>query len=152
VSVHAGEPIEVPGDPDALALTVALPGFSREVLFRHWIDPEALSRWWPPEADVDPRPGGRYHLRWPDMSWTLRGRITHFEPPGSLGFTWIWEHEPDTPITEVKVAIEPDLGGSCLYLTHGPYPNTDQGQQMRQGHLEGWMYFLPRLQALHRET
>jgi len=119
-------------------------------LFRYWIEPELLYMWWPPEAEVEPHVGGNYFLRWPSMDWTVRGTITRFEAGRSLGFTWAWDHEPDTPETEVIVDFTAAGEGTRISLHHGPYPDSPRGEEMRSGHIEGWNHFLEQLQIVGR--
>ena len=140
-------PAQRPSATDTLVVTAELPRLSPDRLFDLWTTPEGLCRWWPQEAEVDARLGGVYHLAWPAMSWHLRGVYTDFEPPSRLGFTWAWDHEPPEHRAQVDVLFEstPD-GGSRLTLTHGPYRSTEPAQQIRQGHLEGWLHFLSKLQ------
>ena len=35
--------------------------------------------------------------------------------------------------------------GTQLTVTHGTYTNSSKDQEERDGHLEGWIYFLKRL-------
>ena len=82
------------------------------------------------------------------MEWTLRGRYTEFMPAQRLGFTWYWDHEPDTPERQVSVIFEP-LGatGTRITVKHGIYTASASDQDERRGHVEGWLYFLGRLSA-----
>jgi uncharacterized protein YndB with AHSA1/START domain len=138
---------ETPGDH--LELSAQLSGLTPDAAFDHWTEPENLVRWWPPEADVDPRQGGGYCLSWPAQAWALRGRFTEFERGKRLAFTWRWDHNPEDAETVVDIRFRPlPAGGTALTLTHGPYPETDAGRERRQEHLDGWMYFLGRLEAL----
>jgi uncharacterized protein YndB with AHSA1/START domain len=132
--------------PEKLIVTSFYPGASPALLFKYWTQPELLRQWWPPEADVDARPGGQYHLSWPSMEWNLRGTYTAFEPGRTLAFTWQWDHEPHTPGREVTVTFEPvgDVG-TQLTVTHGAYTVSTKDQEERSGHLDGWIYFLTRL-------
>jgi uncharacterized protein YndB with AHSA1/START domain len=132
--------------PEQLIVTSFYKRIAPAELFRHWTQPELLTQWWPAEAELEPRMGGRYCLSWPSMSWHLRGIYTEFEPGRKLAFTWKWDHEPATPERHVHVAFEPigDIG-TQLTITHGTYANSQQDQQEREGHLEGWTYFLRRL-------
>jgi uncharacterized protein YndB with AHSA1/START domain len=143
-------PQERESGPETLVLAAAFPHLDPTALFEHWTVPALISRWWAPEAEVEPWVGGRYHLAWPTMEWMLRGEITHHEPVQTFGFTWAWDHEPETSVTRVVVTMQGNGSGSRITLTHGPYPDSEQGRDMRQGHLEGWRYFLPKLAELTR--
>lgn len=139
----------LPSGDDTLSMAAEFPNLTPEELFDLWTVPEQLQRWWPPVAEVELREGGSYKLSWPAMDWILRGQITRFEPGRVLGFSWSWDHEPDAPMTQVAIVIDAADGrGSRLTLTHAPYPASTEGQEMRQGHLDGWMHFLSSLQQL----
>ena len=138
--------IQQESGPELLILTSFYPDVSPRQLFAYWTQPEFLQQWWPPEAEVDLRPGGAYRLSWPSMEWTLRGTYTVVEPEQRLAFTWKWDHELETPVRKVEVSFEPvgDVG-TQVTVTHGTYTNSSKDQEERDGHLEGWIYFLKRL-------
>ncbi|MFN8176345.1 MAG: SRPBCC domain-containing protein [bacterium] len=114
-------------------------------LLDHWIEPELLALWWPQQAIVDPEPGGRYHLSWPVMNWTMRGQVRELERGARLSFTWAWDHEPDLPPRRVTIEVERTASGSGLTLTQGPYAATEREIQDRQSHVDGWAHFFSRL-------
>jgi uncharacterized protein YndB with AHSA1/START domain len=82
----------------------------------------------------------------------LRGVFTAFELGQKLRFTWRWDHEPpDVPTRTVTVTFTPDPRDDeriTLTLRHEPYGETPEEQDAREGHLEGWTYFLGKLQSL----
>ena len=142
---------QLPTAPDRLTVAALYERATPDDLSAYWTDPALLSQWWPDQADTDPRPGGTYHFAWPRMDWHLRGEYTAVEPGRLLAFTWRWDHEPDRPTRTVEVLFDPvgDLG-TQLTVTHGTYAETDREE--RDGHLEGWTYFLTRLRdALAQE-
>lgn len=138
--------IQQESGPELLIVTSFYPDVSPRQLFAYWTQPELLQQWWPPKAEVDVRPGAPYCLSWPSMEWNLRGTYNVVEPGQRLAFTWKWDHEPDTPMRKVEVTFEPvgDVG-TQLTVTHGTYTNSSKDQEERDGHLEGWIYFLKRL-------
>ena len=138
----------IPTDASRLMIKASFPRLAPARFIDHWTRPELLALWWPASAQVDARPGGQYHLAWPAMKWDLRGEYTRFEPPRRLAFTWRWDHEPSLPTRKVDLTIAPDGGGSGLTLVHGDYDASQRDQDDRVSHLEGWRYFLARLQTL----
>ncbi|GCE21269.1 SRPBCC family protein [Dictyobacter kobayashii] len=142
--------IQLPSGPDTLLVAADFPQVAAPIIFNHWIEPTLLRRWWPQEAEVQPEPGGNYHLSWPQMGWHLRGHYTAFEPGQLLAFSWQWDHTPEDGEKIVQVRFEPmETDGTRLLLSHGPYTDTPQDQKLRiEDHLAGWIYFLPRLQKL----
>jgi uncharacterized protein YndB with AHSA1/START domain len=140
---------EVNASSDTLILTGDFAAFSPEVMFDYWTKPELLTQWWPPQAEVEPRTGGAYHLSWPTMNWHLRGHFANFEPERSLAFTWKWDHEPDTPTREVEVTLHAHAeGGTRITIIHGTYNESERDQNDRASHIEGWQYFCGKLGEL----
>jgi uncharacterized protein YndB with AHSA1/START domain len=135
-----------------LTLTAAFLDFTALALFGYWTRPDLLRQWWPPQAEIDPRVGGAYHYWWPERGDHLRGVFTAFEPGRRLAFTWRWDHEPaSAPTRTVTVTFDPaprDDEQVTLTLRHEPYGATPAEQEARAGHLDGWTYFLDKLQSL----
>jgi uncharacterized protein YndB with AHSA1/START domain len=135
-----------------LALSGEFLDFTALMLFAYWTRPDLLKQWWPPQAEVEPRAGGAYHYCWPERGDSLRGAFTTFEPGRTLAFTWRWDHEAaDAPTRTVTVTFAPaprDDNRVTLTLRHKPYGDTPAEQEARKGHLEGWNYFLGKLQSL----
>lgn len=146
------------GRPDELVLVAEYPGAAIERVWALWTRPELLVRWWPREAETDVREGGAYHLGWPEQGWHLRGRYTAVTPERLLAFTWDWDGDLEgTGPKHVTLHFEPLPGagadaGTHLTLIHGTYADTPKDREARQGHLDGWRHFLPRLgEALRAE-
>ena len=137
---------DVSTDSHELALEADFGKTQPEMLFDQWTHTDQLQQWWAQKADVESRHGGRYHLAWPSQDWHLRGRITRYEPPTHLDFTWRWDHEPDDPDRSVCLSFTPTPdGGTRLHLVHGPYGDSAAEQARRREHLDGWTHFIPRL-------
>jgi uncharacterized protein YndB with AHSA1/START domain len=137
---------QLDSDSGRVVLTADFPHFSPHALFDYFTVPDLLACWWAPEATVDGRPGGSYQLRWPAMKWVLYGDYSQFEPGRRLAFSWRWQHEPDLPTRQVEITFEPLAQGSRLTLTHSAYDDSPSDQSDRQGHIDGWHYFLGQLQ------
>jgi uncharacterized protein YndB with AHSA1/START domain len=134
--------------PDRIAIPAEFPRMSRESLFDFWINPDQLKKWWPPVAELEPRVGGNYHFSWPSQNWHLRGKITLFKRGEKLGFTWKWDHESvkETRVTLSFVSL-PKIG-TKLTLQHEGYAKTKEDRKIRDEHIEGWMFFLGKLQEI----
>lgn len=144
-----------PSGDDRLILAGDFLDFPVALLFAYWVRPDLLTQWWPRAAQVQPYPGGTYRFSWPERGDTLTGRYTIFKPSEELAFTWHWEHEPASVpalLVTVTFAPLPTGDGSALTLTQGPYKNTPDDQERRASHLEGWTYFLNKLQSLAPAT
>ena len=141
---------QLSSDLTTLVVEAVLPATSTQNVFNYWTQPLLLQKWWPQEAELEAWNGGQYHLSWPKMNWHLRGHYTCFEPGKRLTFTWHWDHDlEEAHLTEVDVILEATPEGEIrLLLTHGPYAETPEEQNLRlEHHLAGWLHFLPRLQA-----
>lgn len=67
----------------------------RELVWRHWVDPDLLASWWAPpsltiaESAIDPKPEGRAVLEYRDAEgrrYRSEGRVRVVEEPGHLVF------------------------------------------------------------------
>lgn len=135
----------VPSEPSELLFESVFVDCAPSQLLRFWTAPELLVRWWPPQAEIDARLGGRYLFRWPTMDWELYGTITTYSPPTDFGFTWSWRHQPETPSRDVHVHFTETDGVTDLVLRHSTYAEEDSEE--RTGHCDGWMHFLARLHS-----
>lgn len=140
-----------PSGSETLIVEADFPTADPQTLFAFWTDPALLQQWWPQQAEVEPYVGGAYCLSWPQQGWRLRGRYTVFESGARLGFTWKWDHDPEEADAKVVTVAFAPLApqGMRIHLSHGPYPETPDEQELRvEHHLAGWLHFLPRLQSL----
>ena len=142
---------QLPSGFDILLVEADFFAVTPHTLFDYWTQPTLLQQWWPQEAELVLQVGGAYHLSWPQMNWHLRGHYTSFDPGKRLGFTWKWDHDSqETGEREVKIVFEPVATDETrLLITHGPYIDTPEDQELRiEHHLAGWKHFLSRLQKL----
>jgi|SRR5579885_1900233 len=140
---------QVPSGETELIMQGDFPGFPPDLLFAYWVRPDLLRQWWPREAEVEPGVGGTYSFTWPEQGRHLHGRYTTFDPGKALAFTWSWDNQPPSdPSLAVSLTFTPLQDGIQLTLTQGPYSATPESQRERTGHLEGWTYFLQKLQSL----
>lgn len=142
---------QLPSTPDKAIVVGTFPTCSPGRIFDYWTNPQLITQWWPSEAELEPYLNGGYHLSWPQMQWHLRGNYTDFEPGRILAFTWRWDHY--SHITNVVVIFELfDDTGTKLTVTHGDYGDSGEDQEARQGHIEGWLYFIEKLQGVAHEA
>jgi uncharacterized protein YndB with AHSA1/START domain len=127
---------------ERLVIEAALLGMRPEELYRYWTEPELITDWFPPQAEMDVREGGEYHLWWPTEGWHVRGRYKDMVPGEKLIFTWKWDHEPHIPERAVTVLFEDAGEGAKLTLVH-----TGGSESEHEEHVQGWLHFLPRLEA-----
>ncbi len=119
-----------------------------EKVWHAWTDEDTITRWFPPEANIEPYLGGSYELffdpRDHDRMSTKGCVITEFEPMDSLGFGWKGPdqfadlmNDPDC-LTHVKVAFREDKGGTQIALTHGGWGEGDEWFEAREWHRRAW--------------
>ncbi|MGH6892427.1 MAG: SRPBCC domain-containing protein, partial [Dongiaceae bacterium] len=86
----------------------------RALVFKAWIQPERLVRWWGPKGfttpscKMDPRPGGnyRFHMRSPQgTDHHLQGAYREIVEPERLVFTWAWLDERGKPRHETVLTV-----------------------------------------------
>ena len=113
----------------------------RERVWQLLTEPEALTKWWPDAAQLEPRPGGRVVLNFGPGDVT--GEITEWEPPSALGFTWDASNMPGVRL-HVAFTVD-DLGGgrSRVQVVHSGLAGAPA--EAREGVSHGWAHFLPRL-------
>jgi uncharacterized protein YndB with AHSA1/START domain len=113
----------------------------RERVWQLLTDPAELPRWWPDAAELQPGLGGRIVLRFGPGD--VSGRITEWEPPAALGFTW---HASNMPGVELHVAFKVDDlgdGRSRVSVVHSGFAAAPA--EAREAVVDGWEHFLPRL-------
>lgn len=130
---------------DEIAFDVEFGIVDTEVLFKFWVTPTLLSKWWPPWAEVDAKAGGDYHFWWPHQEWHLRGSFVEFDLGKRLSFTWKWDHDKDDR-TLVGVSFRRnDKAQGGLTLTHSGHSAIPRSEEILQSHLDGWSFFLGKL-------
>jgi uncharacterized protein YndB with AHSA1/START domain len=110
-----------------------------ERLWELLTEPQELVRWWPDMAELEPREGGSVRMVFAANSSVVNGRVTRFEPPGGLGFTWQREQSPGA-VTKVEFTVT-DLGdGRCrVEVVHSGW---EAAPELRPLHDLGWAHFL----------
>jgi uncharacterized protein YndB with AHSA1/START domain len=116
---------------------------SPETVFDFFTDPDRMVQWMGRSAELDPRPGGRFHCDINDEA-VAAGEYVELEPPHRVVFTWGWEGEDSvTPpgSSRVEVLLAPDGDGTHLRLIHHDLPSAESAE--KHGH--GWRHYLDRL-------
>jgi uncharacterized protein YndB with AHSA1/START domain len=118
------------------------------------LDPEAafsrfcedIGEWWPrgfaegSRLSLDRRIGGRLYERRADGSEYEIGRVTAYEPPSLVAFTWkapSWDHS-----TQVEIQFHQDGQGTRLYLEHGGWEADPKVAEFRDNYDTGWEQIL----------
>ncbi len=110
-----------------------------ERLFALLTEPDALVRWWPDVAELEPRLGGRVRMEFAGGTSVVTGRVTRFDPPHGLGFTWVRAESPELT-TEVGFTVTALAAGrSRVEVVHSGW---EHAPELRPLHDAGWAHFL----------
>ncbi len=113
-----------------------------ETIFPFFTDPVKMVRWKGTTADLDPRPGGTYHVNVNGHD-VAKGEYVEITPSSRVVFTWGWEGE-DSAIppgsSKVEVDLERDGEETVVTLRHSGLP-----AEARARHAEGWEHYMERL-------
>ena len=129
---------------DAVTCEQLVPAPPEEV-FRWLVRPELLVRWIGIDAQLEPRPQGRFRFEITDGQW-CSGRYLEVVQGRRVVFTWGWESgtipvPPGSSTVAVDLVEHPE--GTLVRLVHW-----DLAPEVRRLHAEGWSRFLPRLAAV----
>lgn len=124
------------------------------VVYREWLDPDALAEWMcprptrPTAIEVDPRKGGefRYDIEENGTSFFVTGRYLVLDPPHRLTFTWHCSDWPDgTPESIVTVHLTPHGDDRTVMEIHHTLLPDDPTR-----HEQGWARVANQLAATLR--
>jgi uncharacterized protein YndB with AHSA1/START domain len=145
------------GEKPSLRLSRHYP-VAPEKVWRAWTDPEALKRWWGPEAadrvslaQLDVRAGGRFRIVFggpQGKDHEVQGVYKEVVPNRRLVFTWTWPNS--TPERESVVTIVFNAVGSGTELDFRHEQFFDQAA--RDGHQRGWSGALAKLDDYLRSS
>lgn len=93
-----------------------------EVVFPYFTDPALIVEWIGDRADLDPRPGGLFHLDFGDTA--ARGTYTSVEPPHRIVFSWGIPGSETLPPGHSTVEVVLTRAGedTIVVLTHRGVP------------------------------
>jgi uncharacterized protein YndB with AHSA1/START domain len=135
----------------------------RTLVFKMWIVPEYMARWWGPQGFTNPicqldvRPGGviRILMTGPDgQEYPMGGYFQEIDEPERLVFTAIKEDEQGRAELEIlnTVTFTEENGLTTQTLKAEVLKIDLGGQDALGGFKQGWSQSLDRLEALLQET
>lgn len=118
---------------------------SPATIFRFLNDPAGWVQWQGVEADIEPRPGGRFRVNVTGDGFAS-GEFVEIIPNRRVVFTWGWE-SPDSPLrpgsTTVAIELFPEGNETLIRLTHSRLP-----EPARETHALGWNNYAGRLASV----
>jgi uncharacterized protein YndB with AHSA1/START domain len=109
-----------------------------ETVFRYFTDSKAWASWWGAGSAIDPRPGGRVVVRYPNGT-EAGGEVIEIDPPRRIVFSYGYASGTPIPLGASRVTIRliPDRQGTRLELQHAL-----ADPAVRDQHVQGWRYQL----------
>ncbi|MGC1678939.1 MAG: SRPBCC domain-containing protein [Candidatus Binataceae bacterium] len=113
---------------------------------------EEMSQWWPggfggkeSKPFLEGRVGGRLFERNPEGAEYEIGRVTAFQPPSLVAFTW---RAPSWDLTtQVEVRFIAEDGGTRVELEHRGWDQDAKTREARKSYEDGWDFVLGHYQA-----
>lgn len=124
---------------------------SPEIVFKALSDSEDLTQWFPDQAILEPKVGGKMKFTFfskgakpLDRDFFPEGEIVEFVPNKKLSYTWIPKGIPDFPRTTVTWSLE-QTGKNKTRVTITHLGFTGKPHELYEEHSYGWDYFANRL-------
>ena len=123
-----------------------------QIVFDAVTTAEGIAHWWGPDAgpvlvaEVDPRVGGRYRVRFRLLDTTEHessGEFLELIPPERVVMSWRWTGGVEDPGESlVEIRLRAIVEGTELTFTHSRL----RDEESRRSHEEGWSGALDKLQ------
>lgn len=124
---------------------------SPETVFKALSDPEEITQWFPDQAILEPKIGGKMKFTFfakdvkpLDRDFFPEGEIVEFVPNKKLSYTWIPRDIPGFPRTIVTWNLE-KIGQNKTRVTISHSGFTGKPHELYKEHSHGWDYFANRL-------
>jgi uncharacterized protein YndB with AHSA1/START domain len=143
--------------PDERSLVITRTfNLPRDIVFRAWLDPDAVRRWWGPRGftcpvcEIDARPGGEMKIvmRGPDgADYPMRGVFREIQAPARITFSnSAIDSDGNTLIEGVTTATFEERGGATVMtLQTGARAVAAGTSAMLDGMESGWTETIDRL-------
>jgi uncharacterized protein YndB with AHSA1/START domain len=126
-------------------------GRSPEISFKVFC--EDIGEWWPggfggkdSKLFLGREVGGRFLERRADGTEYEIGRVTAYQPPSLVAFTWrapSWE-----VTTQVEIRFTAEAGGTRVELEHSGWEQSEKTREARKNYDSGWDTILGHYQAV----
>jgi uncharacterized protein YndB with AHSA1/START domain len=120
-----------------------------EALWAALVTPARIADWLIADAEVEPRVGGLFRLKFRNFAHTIEGAITRFEPPCVLEYTWpeaaangdslvLWELSPVEEGCRLVLTHRLNAGGDAVDFASGWHWHLDALAQAAHGVPTPW--------------
>jgi uncharacterized protein YndB with AHSA1/START domain len=111
---------------------------ARDTVFRFFTDTPRWATWWGAGSTIDPRPGGRLLIRYPDGT-EATGEVIEVRAPDHIAFSFGFLSGTPIPSggSRVTIRLEPEDGGTRVHLSH-----EFAEEAVRDEFVQGWRYQL----------
>ena len=129
-----------------LVLKTTLPA-PTETLWQEWTDHTKITKWFSPEANIEPRQGGAYELFFDtsnhDSMSTKGCKITEIRLCSLLAFQWKGPDQyahfmNNPPQTHVEVALTPKDQETELTIKHTGWKQGPEWLEAKEWHDKAW--------------
>ena len=110
----------------------------RETVFRFFTDTPRWEKWWGQGSTVDPHPGGKIRILYPNAV-EVTGEVLEIKPPERISFTYGFTSGSPIPPGSSRVTINLAEEGSATRLT---LRHEFSDAKARDDHVQGWRYQL----------
>ncbi len=110
----------------------------REIVFLYFTDSARWAKWWGAGSAIEPRPGGKVSVRYPNAVEAC-GEVLEIAPPERIVFTYGYASGQPIPpgASRVTIRLEAAGGATRLHLLH-----EFDDAAARDQHVQGWRYQL----------
>lgn len=127
----------------------------RDWVWWAWTHSERITKWFAPQANLEPRLGGAFELFFTpgnhDQMGTKGCIVTLWEPQERLGFTWkgpddfasVMNHEK--ALTYVLVTLSEKEEGTHVLVEHFGWGDTEEWEKAKAWHQMAWPQVLSSL-------
>ena len=114
-------------------------------IFAYLSEPDKLAMWFPDQAIIEARLGGKYHFRFKDEEGVWSGVVTDFLRGNTLGYTWLPPGE--TVETTVHFKLSPKGGQTLVELTQSGFLSSSEQDKA----VAAWTFYLENLKSVIEE-
>jgi uncharacterized protein YndB with AHSA1/START domain len=128
---------------DAILIQVTVP-LPIPMIYAAFTEPEKLTGWLCDGAEVEPKVGGRFRLRWNEPAFDSGGTVLQMQNDVDIGFSWtgpppfegLMNGPP--PKTHVYVRLAESPEGIDITLEHSGWVSGEAWEAARSWHFHFW--------------